>query len=247
MAPSHPEYCSEAMLDAWSGYVAGGGRVLYLGANGFYWVTGFHPDKPHLIEVRRGEGGSRPWQSAPGELHLATTGEPGGLWRSRGRAPQKVFGVGMSALGWDRSSPYRLLPHAWHPRASFILEGIDPDEPIGDFGLVGGGAAGHELDRYDRRLGTPPEALLVAASGGHSDSYQGTQEDIFFPVATNGGSENFMVRADIVYFSNDRGGGVFSTGSVAWCGSLAHNACDNNVSRMTENVLRRFLEPDPLP
>ena len=247
IAPSHPEYCSEQMLDAWSGYLAGGGRALYLGGNGFYWVTGFHPEKRHLIEVRRGEAGSRPWQSPPGELHLATTGEPGGLWRSRGRAPQKLFGVGMSALGWDRSSSYRLLPHASHPRVSFIFEGIDLEEPIGDFGLVGGGAAGHELDRYDRSLGTPPDALLVAASEGHSDNYQGTQEEIFFPVATNGGSENFRVRADIVYYSNDRGGGVFSSGSVAWCGSLAHDDYDNNVSRMTENVLRRFLEPEALP
>jgi N,N-dimethylformamidase len=247
LAPTHPEYCSAAMLDAWSEYLARGGRALYLGANGFYWVTGFHPDKPHLIEVRRGEGGSRPWQSPPGELHLASTGEPGGLWRSRGRPPQKLFGVGMSALGWDRSSAFRLLPHAAHPRAGFIMEGIDPDEPVGDFGLVGGGAAGHELDRYDRQLGTPPETLLLAASERHSDNYQLTQEEIRFPVAASGGSESYLVRGDVVYFSNARGGGVFSAGSIAWCGSLAHNGYDNNVSRMTGNVLRRFLDPEPLP
>jgi N,N-dimethylformamidase len=247
LSPTHPEYCSERMLDAWSDYVAGGGRAMYLGANGFYWVTGFHPTKPHVIEVRRGEAGSRAWQSAPGELHLATTGERGGLWRSRGRPPQKLFGVGMAALGWDRSSPYRPLPDARDERATFIMDGIDPDALIGAFGLVGGGAAGHELDRYDLGLGTPPDALLLAASEGHSDNYQGTQEEIFFPVAANGGTENHNVRADIVYFSNDRGGGVFSTGSIAWCGSLSHEGYDNDVSRMTANVLRRFLDPDPLP
>jgi hypothetical protein len=37
------------------------------------------------------------------------------------------------------------------------------------------------------------------------------------------------------------GGAVFAAGSVAWTGSLSHNGCDNNVSRVTENVLRRFL------
>jgi hypothetical protein len=37
------------------------------------------------------------------------------------------------------------------------------------------------------------------------------------------------------------GGAVFAAGSVAWTGSLSHNGCDNNVSRVTRNVLRRFL------
>jgi N,N-dimethylformamidase len=153
----------------------------------------------------------------------------------------------MSALGWDRSSAFRLLPHATDPRAAFILDGIDPEELVGDFGLVGGGAAGHELDRYDLQLGTPPEALLLASSDGHSDNYQLTQEEIRFPAAASGGSESFLVRGDIVYFAGPDGGGVFSAGSIAWCGSLAHNGYDNNVSLMTGNVLRRFLDPRPLP
>ena len=41
------------------------------------------------------------------------------------------------------------------------------------------------------------------------------------------------------------GGAVFSTGSIAWCGSLSHNDYDNNVSRITENVLRRFVDGQP--
>jgi hypothetical protein len=36
------------------------------------------------------------------------------------------------------------------------------------------------------------------------------------------------------------GGAVFSTGSIAWCGSLSHNRYRNNVSRVTESVLRAF-------
>jgi N,N-dimethylformamidase len=46
-------------------------------------------------------------------------------------------------------------------------------------------------------------------------------------------------------FSNARGGAVFATGSIAWCGALAHNGADNNVARVTANVLRRFLDPAP--
>jgi N,N-dimethylformamidase len=37
------------------------------------------------------------------------------------------------------------------------------------------------------------------------------------------------------------GGAVFSSGAISWCGSLSHNGYDNNVSRITENVLRKFL------
>ena len=53
------------------------------------------------------------------------------------------------------------------------------------------------------------------------------------------------VRADLVFFETGAGGAVFSTGSIAWCGSLFHYDYDNNVSQITGNVLRRFLEPTP--
>src|SRR5690606_29834867 len=125
-------------------------------------------------EVRRGESGIRLWQSEPGEYHHSTTGEMGGLWRYRGKAPQRLVGVGMSAVGGDRAAPYRREAGSFDPRAAFIFEGIGPDEIIGDFGLHLGGAAGWELDRYDSTLGTPPHALLLASSFGHNDTYQYT-------------------------------------------------------------------------
>ncbi|MHA1570174.1 MAG: N,N-dimethylformamidase beta subunit family domain-containing protein, partial [Alphaproteobacteria bacterium] len=51
------------------------------------------------------------------------------------------------------------------------------------------------------------------------------------------------VRADLIFFETSSGGAVFSTGSIAWCGSLSHNGYDNNVARIMGNVLRRFLDP----
>jgi N,N-dimethylformamidase len=50
-----------------------------------------------------------------------------------------------------------------------------------------------------------------------------------------------MIRADIVYFETTAGGAVFSVGSITFCSSLSHNNYQNNISRMLENVLRRFL------
>ncbi len=244
---SHPEYYSTAMMDAYEQYLEGGGRSMYLGSNGFYWITAWHPEKEHLMEVRKLEYGSRAWQAKPGEYHLQLTGERSGLWRGRARAPQKVHGTGFTSEGFDHSSYYVQMPDARDPQVAFIVDGIDPDEKIGDFGLVGGGAAGYELDRYDLALGTPPSTRLIAYSEGHSDNYPHVGEEIFFNFPMMGGTMDFQVRADIVYFTTKNGGAVFSTSSISWCGSLLHNDCDNNVSRMTANVLRRFMEDEPLP
>jgi N,N-dimethylformamidase len=49
-----------------------------------------------------------------------------------------------------------------------------------------------------------------------------------------------LIRAEIVYFETTAGGAVFSAGSITFCGSLFHNNYDNDISRMLENVLRRF-------
>jgi N,N-dimethylformamidase len=237
---SHPEYYSAAMLDGIEDYLTVGGRLMYLGGNGFYWVTSYHPRKPHVIEVRKGEGGSRAWQARPGEYFHSTTGERGGLWRNRARAPQKLVGVGFAAQGFDHSTYYRRMPDSHDPSVEFIFEGISDDELIGDFGLSGGGAAGHELDRYDLTLGTPPDVMLLASSEGHSDNIQRVVEEIFFNYPGAGGTQDPGVRSDMVYFTTAGGGAVFSASSISWCGSLAHNNYDNNVARITENVLRRF-------
>ena len=53
------------------------------------------------------------------------------------------------------------------------------------------------------------------------------------------------VRADMTFFEHPGGGAVFSVGSISWTGSLSHNQYENNVSRITENVLRRFLDQAP--
>ena len=38
---------------------------------------------------------------------------------------------------------------------------------------------------------------------------------------------------------------VFSTGSIAYAGSLSWNKFDNNLFRLTTNVLNRFKDPTP--
>lgn len=241
---SHPEYVSEPMLDALHDYVDAGGRMMYMGANGFYWVTAFDPDGGAVIEVRKGHG-SGAWKSRPGEYHLSFTGEYGSLWLHRGRAPQKLFGIGFGAEGFDISSPYIRMPDSELASVSWMFDGISRNELLGDFGLVGNGASGLEVDVYDTGAGSPPEALIVASSVDHTPAYCEVSETLFYNGPGTDGTHNPKVRADIVFFPTANQGAVWSSGSIAYCGSLSHNAYDNNISRLTANVLTRFLDPSP--
>jgi N,N-dimethylformamidase len=243
---THCEYYSEKMLDATEDYLAQGGRLLYLSGNGYYWTVGFRDDEPWVMEVRKLEAGSRAWQARPGEHYLATTGERSGLWRHRGRAPQKLVGVGFTSEGMDMSVPYRRMPDSYHRSVSWIFEGVT-GEVFGDFGLAGGGAAGYEVDRYELAHGTPPHALILACSEPFSDNYPLVQEEVYFMTPGLGGTQHPMVRADMVFFTTAQGGAVFSPGSIAWGSALPCMGYENSVSRVMKNVVDAFLKPGALP
>lgn len=239
---THPEYYSLQMLDALQGFVDRGGRLMYLGGNGFYWRISFSDQHPGVIECRRSEAGIRPWEPGLGQFHHAFTGEYGGLWRRNGRPSTELAGLIMSSQGFDLSEPYELTEAASDPRADFIFEGIDrkAGRKFGAFGLSGGGAAGMEIDRADFTLGTPRNALILGSSKRHTDIYLMTPEDMLDPTPDMSGTQNDTIRSDLVYFEKEGGGAVFSVGSIAWAGAMAWNGYDNEVARMTWNVLRRF-------
>jgi N,N-dimethylformamidase len=247
----HPEYVSEQQMDAYHDYQLQGGRWMYLAANGFYWVCVPHPQNPNLIEVRKGDNGTRAWTISPGEYCNAFDGKHGGLWRVRGRAMSKLLGVTFTSFGLTYSSYYRRAPDSELPECRWIMRGVGKNEPIGNFGLVGGGAAGLELDRYDLELGTPHHAYLLAHSEGHSDMFVSVTEESTFNargyIPGGTGESVPRTRADIVYYKTPNDGAVFSVGSMSWCGSLQHNDYDNNVSRIMQNVINGFLKPGRLP
>ena len=241
---THPEYHSTAMWDGMKAWLDAGGRLMYLGANGWYWRIAFHQSLPGVIEVRRAEDGIRTWEAQPGEYHHSFNGEMGGLWRRIGRPPNVMCAVGFIAQGFDLCSYYRRGPDSHDSRAGFIFEGV-ADEIIGDFGLIGGGAAGLELDCISTRLGSPPHTLRLASSENHSALVALVNEEFGVVPPNLGGDQNDRVRADLAFAELAGGGAVFSVSSIAWCGSLSNNNYDNNVSRITANVLKRFRDPTP--
>jgi len=242
---THSEYYSEAMMDATDDYLAAGGRIMYLGANGYYWVVAFRAGEPWCMEVRKLDSGSRAWQAAPGEHYLASSGERSGLWRNRGRSPQKTTGVGFASEGMDECKPYERLPDSYDPACAWIFEGIDGAR-FGAQGLALGGAAGLEVDRYDLALGTPPGTWLLATSDPFSDNYPHVAEEIMFNLPGTGGTQDFQVRADMTYARTLNGGAVFASGSIAWGQALPWNNGNNDCAVITANVLKRFAADGPL-
>ena len=91
---SHPKYWSEPMLDAVEAFwpaVAGScisAGMDYIGSPPSTRL-GRTSSKSGVASPARGCG-ARP----PGEGYHSTTGEPGGIWRLRGRPPQKLVGWG---------------------------------------------------------------------------------------------------------------------------------------------------------
>ena len=239
---SHPEYHTSRTLDALESYRDQGGKFAYLGGNGFYWRVAIHPENEALIEIRRAEGGIRAWAAEPGEYYNAFDGMYGGLWRRNGRPPQRLAGVGFSSQGRFFGSYYRRTAASYKPEVSWMFDGID-DELIGDFGFSGGGAAGFELDRYDRYLGSPEDAVVVASSENHNDTFVLVPEEQLTHITNWAGVPNEeLIRADMTYFETPSGGAVFSTGSITFCGSLPFNDFDNNISTLLSNVFNRFLQ-----
>jgi N,N-dimethylformamidase len=190
----------------------------------------------------------------PAERHHSTTGELGGTWRNRGRGPQSIVGVGTAGAGFDRGSPYRRMPDSDDPRVAFIFEGIDGDL-IGDEPnlQVRWGAAGYEFDRVEFELGSPGTTLRLASSVRFNESHRSMIDDeMWFMQGRDGhgvrdphvpGEPHRFARADIAYLEYPNGGAVFSAGSICWRGSLSANDYAGTVSRVTENVLRRFADP----
>jgi hypothetical protein len=124
-----------------------------------------------------------------------------------------LLGVMYTSTGAMTAAPYRVVDeNHW----AFEGTGLSAGDVFGAASLherVPGGASGHETDK--RTPSSPPDTRLLA---------KGTNVD-------DGGAE-------MVHFSTASGGEVFSVGSITWSASIL---VDEGVSRITRNVLDRFL------
>lgn len=75
----------------------------------------------------------------------------GGLWRHRGRAPNRLVGIGMAGQGTNLKSPgYAITPAGRDGKDAWMFDGVAGDV-FGASGFAMGSAAGDEVDRFDVR------------------------------------------------------------------------------------------------
>jgi N,N-dimethylformamidase len=252
---SHPEYISGGELDALKGWLNAGGRLMYLGGNGFYWITSVDRTATYT-ELRRHDG-TEAWQAAPGEFYHSTTGEYGGLWRGRGRPPQELVGVGFTAQGFGHPSgsaqynrPFDRSAASHSPAGAWVFEGVSKETGIGaDMPTLQspGGPMGEEVDRVDYVLGTPANAIVLGTSQRFGDEYIFVPEEDNSTTLGEGGANNPLVRGDVTLVHYPNGGAVFSAASMVWSGGFFHNNYNNDMTRITENILNKFTSGEPLP
>ncbi len=221
---THPEYVSVRMLDSGVDWVNDSGRFMYLGGNGFSMNITFAPDRPWLMENRRVELWDGPEELQTTRAYNSIDGERGGFFVASGRHPAHLTGVESATMGFDRNYPYHLAEGARRPEVAFALRGIDGD-------VIGTGVVGQE---WDNSAGCPVNAdhIVLGSSKDHS---------LIPPLF---GAVRPDYHADLVLYLHDNGA-AFSVSSMAWAAELAVDNYDNDVARMTENVLRRFLDPEP--
>jgi hypothetical protein len=150
-----------------------------------------------------------------GEPDLANPGHWFDSRFHRSALPEaRLLGLATTETGIMTSAPYRVV-RSGH----WIFEGTG----LGDGDIFGtasqhervpGGASGHETDKMSAES---PAGTVLLAKGLNPDE---------------GGAE-------IVVHETASGGAVFSVGSIVWPASLL---VDDAISRITRNVLRRFLD-----
>jgi N,N-dimethylformamidase len=231
---SHPEYLSSDMEHAYRGYIAGGGKLAYLGGNGFAAAVAFDAD---VMELRRGPTQSgRTWDGPLSEMTLAIGNEPGGYFRDRGRGEYSLVGVGIALMGFTRALPFTRTEAGNDPAFAWLFEGVDA-KTFGDTGSVLGGAAGYEVDCTNPHLGSPDDIVVLAIAEGFSEDYVGDPGKWFEQGAEGRQAQR---RAEMTFWRHPSGGAVFSASSVAWCGALPGPSADTDVGRITRNLLMHF-------
>ncbi|HEY7310584.1 MAG TPA: carboxypeptidase-like regulatory domain-containing protein [Gemmataceae bacterium] len=206
-------------------------KVLILSTHPEYWAKEMYYalkkwvfDQGGRLMYLGGNGLNAEVELPDGERMVVHNGAIRGLWAAdigaesrfakRLESEANLLGVVFTPSGIMTGAPYRVVDAShW----AFEGTGLRDRDVFGERCLhqrCPGGASGHETDK--RSPSSPKNARLLA---------KGTNPD-------DGGAE-------MVHFDTPGGGAVFSVGSICYPSSLP---VDDNISKITANVLRRFLQ-----
>lgn len=205
-------------------------KVLILSTHPEYWTREmYHRVKTWVFEkggrlmYLGGNGLNCEVELLEGERMIVHNGAIRGLWAEnigaesrfakRQESEANLLGIVFTPSGMMTGAPYRVVDAShW----AFAGTGLRDDDMFGEKCLhqrCPGGASGHETDK---RSPSSPKNTRLLAKGMNPD---------------DGGAE-------MVHFDTPSGGAVFSAGSICYPSSLP---VDDNISKITANVLRRFL------
>ena len=244
MTGSHPEYHTRAMLDALQSYRNAGGRFCYMGGNGFYWKIAASTERDGVIEIRRrgrhsrlGGGARRILQPVRRRIWRPVAAQrtpaagslrrrlfrPGqlrwlALYRQRGRA--------RVACRLDARRGSQTTPSAAMVSAAMVRPASNWTAPTRHLAH----RPMRSFWRHRKGMSRKRPWVLVP------------EERLTHLTNVSGESEPELIRSDIVFFETPGGGAVFSVGSITYCGSLLSDDGDNDIARLTRNVLDRFAD-----
>src|SRR5581483_4342805 len=185
-----------------------GGKLMYLGGNGLNCEVELSNDLRMRCLTHL--------YSRSGEMG-GDIDQPESQFESRMHrtleSEANLLGVVCSETGIMTGAPFRVLDASHWLFAGTELRNGDLVGEESQHERIPGGASGHETDK---RSASSPAGTLLLAKG------------------TNPGEGG----AEIVYYTTDSGGEVFSVGSISYIASLM---VDAHISRITANVLSRFL------
>ncbi|HZS53714.1 MAG TPA: N,N-dimethylformamidase beta subunit family domain-containing protein [Bryobacteraceae bacterium] len=205
----HPEYWTRKMYLRVKKWVyEQGGKLMYLGGNGLNCEVELSNDLRMRCLTHL--------YSRSGEMG-GDIDQPESQFESRMHrtleSEANLLGVVCSETGIMTGAPFRVLDASHWLFAGTELRNGDLVGEESQHERIPGGASGHETDK---RSASSPAGTLLLAKG------------------TNPGEGG----AEIVYYTTDSGGEVFSVGSISYIASLM---VDAHISRITANVLSRFL------
>ena len=229
------------MLDALEATSSSGGRLMYLGGNGFYWVTSIDPERPHADRGAPRAARDRHLASAPGRgLPQRRPASSAGCGATAAARPS-----GSSASAWrPRASIARCRierqPGSFDPRAAFIFDGVGPTSRSATSASSWAAPAALEIDRLDHALGTPPHALVLATATASPTRTSTWSRRSSRATREQGGTVSPFVRGDMVFFETpERRRGLLG-GSIAWCGGALVRTATTTPSRGSRRTSAPF-------
>jgi hypothetical protein len=250
----HSEYWSAEAFTGVDAYLTGGGNLMVMSGNTFFWRTSYSRDGS-VMECRKYDARIGGRRAAPmGETWHSQDGNRGSLLRECGY-PEYQF-VGLACIGWDGLQKKEDYGIFFVTDSSHFLFNDPEDVPLEDgdsFGHAPDGglphAVGHE---WDVRLPTlasvtthiPLGAVLpddepsgiVTVAEGYRPAGGGTFDYFTNPARTKDG-----ISAEMIYWDRPQGGRVLHFGAIAIGWALSK---DPKLSAVVRNAMHHFEVPN---